>query len=93
MIVSVVVNVTEEDEVVVLRVLVVELVDVVLVVELLLVDDEVVLPDPRTAKPQGIASPVGCVAFGGGVVAPEGSAIANRPVQKMFAGSAGEVNW
>jgi hypothetical protein len=43
--------------------------------------------------PHGIAAPVlGCVAFAGGVVLPEGSAMAKRVVQKVF-GEAGERNW
>lgn len=90
---EVVVKITGEDSVVLLRVLVDELFEVVLDVELLLLVDVVVLTLPRTAFPQGIASPVGCVAFGGGVVAPVVSAIAKRPVQKILAGSAAEVNW
>lgn len=42
--------------------------------------------------PQGIAAPPGCVAFVGGVVAPESDAMAKRPVQVVFA-AAGAVNW
>ena len=42
--------------------------------------------------PQGIASPSGWVAFGGGVVAPDELAMANRPVHERFA-AAGEENW
>jgi hypothetical protein len=36
----------------------------------------------RAPLPQGIASPSGWVAFGGGVVAPVASAMAKRPVQR-----------
>lgn len=42
--------------------------------------------------PQGIASPSGWVAFGGGVVAPDELAMANRPVHERFV-EAGEENW
>lgn len=44
-------------------------------------------------NPQGIACPSGWVAFGGGTVAPVGSAMANRPVHVSFVGAAGVLNW
>ncbi len=42
--------------------------------------------------PQGVFSPSGCAAFGGGMVAPVESAIANRPVH-VLAETFGAVNW
>jgi len=44
-------------------------------------------------RPQGMASPSGCVAFGGGVLAPLELAMMKRPVQVRLAGSEGEENW
>ena len=47
----------------------------------------------RAPWPHGLASPLGCVALGGVVVAPVESAIAKRPVQVKFVGAAGVENW
>lgn len=44
-------------------------------------DEDEEEPSTRAPFPHGTASPLGCVAFGGGVVFPEASAIAKRVVQ------------
>jgi hypothetical protein len=47
----------------------------------------------RAPVPQGIAWPSGCVAFGAGTVAPVGSAMAKRPVQRRSVALALWENW
>ena len=51
-----------------------------------------VLGSTRAPKPQGIASPSGCVALGSLVVLPVASAMAKRPVHVRL-GALGDENW
>jgi len=46
----------------------------------------------RAPVPQGIASPLGWLALGGGTITPVASAMAKRPVQ-VWVGELGELNW